>query len=84
MAPVDGGRTLDLPSMIRVVKKLKSSVVLPMHWFGQSTLESFLVGMDEEFDVVRTDENWIELSLQDLPRRPTVMVLQPRYLRELE
>ncbi|GGE50596.1 MBL fold metallo-hydrolase [Actibacterium pelagium] len=84
MAPVDGGRTLDLPSMIRVMKRLKSSVVLPMHWFGRSTLETFLIGMDEEFDVVRTDENWIELSLQDLPRRPTVIVLEPRYLRDPE
>lgn len=82
MAPVDGGRTLDLPTMIKVLQRLKSSVVLPMHWFGTFTLESFLVGMEEEFDVVRTEENWIELSLKDLPRRPTVIVLQPRFLRE--
>ncbi len=34
MAPVDGGLTLDLPTMIRVLKRLRSSVVIPMHWFG--------------------------------------------------
>jgi len=82
MAPVDGGMTLDLPSMIRVLQRLRSSVVIPIHWFGPGTLEVFLAGMAGEFDIDRTGETSVELSLQTLPPRPTVVVLDPAYLSE--
>jgi L-ascorbate metabolism protein UlaG (beta-lactamase superfamily) len=81
MAPVDGGYTLDLPGMMRVIGRLRSSVVLPMHWFSGRSLEVFLAGMEDRFDVVRLDQNHIELSLGDLPGRPTIIVLEPRLLR---
>jgi L-ascorbate metabolism protein UlaG (beta-lactamase superfamily) len=81
MAAVDGGLTLDLPTMIRVLDRLKSSVVIPMHWFGQASLDRFLLGMEDEgFLVERDVGNSIEVSLRTLPSQPTVMVLQPRYL----
>ena len=32
MAPVDGGMTLDLPSMIETLQRFRASVVIPMHW----------------------------------------------------
>ena len=83
MAAVDGGLTLDLPTMIRVLDRLKSSVVIPMHWFGQASLDRFLVGMEDEGFVVDRDVgNSIEVSLRTLPPQPTVMVLQPRYLSD--
>lgn len=77
MAPVDGGLTLDLPTMIRVLQRLRSSVVIPMHWFGPASLERFLDGMQEDFAIDRREENWIEVSLDTLPQQPTVIVLQP-------
>jgi L-ascorbate metabolism protein UlaG (beta-lactamase superfamily) len=80
MAPVDGGLTLDLPTMTRVLQRLRSSVVIPMHWFGPASLERFLDGMQAEFAIERRDENWIELSPGALPQRPTVVVLSPRRL----
>lgn len=80
MAPVDGGNTLDLPTMVRVLKRLKSSVVIPMHWFGSGTLETFVVGMSDEFAIKRPTGPSIELSLRNLPDRPTVIVLQPKWL----
>jgi L-ascorbate metabolism protein UlaG (beta-lactamase superfamily) len=80
MAPVDGGLTLELPAMIRVLQRLRSSVVIPMHWFGPSSLERFLAGMSEDFAIERREENWIEVSLATLPSRPTVVVLQPASL----
>lgn len=80
MAPVDGGMTLDLPTMTRVLQRLRSSVVIPMHWFGPASLERFLDGMQADFAVERRAENWIELSLDALPTRPTVVVLSPRRL----
>jgi len=80
MVPVDGGFTMDVAAIMRVVRRLRSSVVIPMHWFGASTLEYFLTGMGDEFAVVRTDASEIELSLRTLPDRPTVMLLRPSYL----
>lgn len=81
MVPVDGGYTMGLPEMMRVISRLKSSVVLPMHWFSGASLELFLQGMKDEFDVVRLDQNHIELGLRDLPGRPTIIALQPQMLR---
>ncbi len=80
MAAIDGGLTVDTPTMIRIVKRLKSSVVLPMHWFSRGSLEVFLAGVSDEFDIDRTGETSLELSLRTLPRRPTVVVLEPRFL----
>lgn len=82
MAAVDGGLTVDLPTMIRILKRLKSSVVIPMHWFSGSSLERFLVGMQDEFDIRRAPVDTLDVSLRSLPARPTVIVLRPQYLRE--
>jgi L-ascorbate metabolism protein UlaG (beta-lactamase superfamily) len=84
MAAVDGGLTLDLPTMIRVLHRLKASVVIPMHWFGDATLGAFLAGMEAEFDVVMTEGSELTVALDNLPARPTVMVLRPAYLRDGE
>jgi L-ascorbate metabolism protein UlaG (beta-lactamase superfamily) len=80
MAPVDGGMTLDLPTMIRVLKRLKSSVVIPMHWFSTYSLDRFVVGMRDEFDIQVTDGSDYEVSLRTLPSRPTIVVLRPELL----
>ncbi len=77
MVPVDGGRTLDTNSMIRVMKRVHAQLVLPMHWFGNATLESFLVGMSDEFEIDVRVESSTTTSLRDLPRKPTVRVLLP-------
>lgn len=82
MAAVDGGTTLDLPTMIELLKRFKSSIVIPMHWFGEFTLERFLTGMQAEFAVVRSGESTLTVSLDRLPARPTVMVLRPAWLTD--
>ncbi|MEM7472644.1 MAG: MBL fold metallo-hydrolase [Pseudomonadota bacterium] len=79
MAAVDGGLSLDTATMTRVLKRLKSSVVIPMHWWGRYSLDNFLAGMSDEFDVVEPDSSSIELSMRSLPGRPTIMVLKPAY-----
>lgn len=84
MAPVDGGTTLDLTSMMRALKRLKSSVVIPMHWFGSYTLDAFVLGMSDEFAIQRLDGPSIEISLRNLPKRPTVIVLQPEWLNSTQ
>ncbi len=80
MVPVDGGFTMDVAAIMRVVTRLRSSVVIPMHWFGGSTLDYFLTGMADDFAVIRDVGPQIELSLRTLPDRPTVMLLRPSYL----
>lgn len=82
MAAVDGGTTMPLPDMIKVIRRLKSSIVIPMHWFSTYTLDAFLLGISEDFQVDRTGKSWLEVSLRTLPSQPTVMVLEPRYLLE--
>ena len=81
MAPVDGGYTLDIDTMIRVLKRLRSSVVIPMHWFSLTGLDLFLEDMADEFAVVEVGGPALDISLDRLPSRPTVMVLRPDYLR---
>lgn len=80
MVPVDGGYTMRLQDMAGVVKRLRSSVVIPMHWFSRQSLDAFLADMSTEFTVVETGGAEIALSLDDLPSEPTIMVLDPAYL----
>jgi len=81
MAAVDGGLTLDHASLIRVLDRLRASVVIPMHWFGRYTLDAFLTDMETSgYRIDRTGESSVELSLQRLPRQRTVVVLEPRFL----
>lgn len=80
MVPVDGGYTMDVGSMAEVVRRLRSSVVIPMHWFSGASLGVFLADMSGEFEVVETGLDEIEMSLDRLPARPTIMVMEPRLL----
>lgn len=80
MVPVDGGYTMRLKDMAGVVRRLRSSVVIPMHWFSRDSLQGFLTEMSSEFTVVETGGAQIALSLDDLPSQPTIMVLEPAYL----
>lgn len=82
MAPVDGGMTMPLSDMIAVLQRLRSSVVIPMHWFSGFALDAFLAGIGAEFEIRRPGGSSLEVSLRSLPDRPTVVVLQPRWLRD--
>ena len=82
MVPVDGGMTLDLDSMSRVVARMRSSVVLPMHWFSTASLRLFLERVEGSFAIEVRDDSSLELSLRTLPERPTVVVLRPEPLRD--
>lgn len=84
MAPVDGGMTVPLATMIKIVERLRSSIVIPMHWFSGYSLTQFLAGIREEFDVINLEADYLDVSLRSLPRRPTVMVMQPRFLPDFE
>ncbi len=80
MVPVDGGYTMRLEDMAGVVRRLRSSVVIPMHWFSEESLQAFLTEISTEFTVVETGGAQIAMSLDELPSTPTVLVLEPAYL----
>lgn len=82
MAAVDGGMSLDTATMMRVLRHVKARVVIPMHWFEGWTLEAFLTGMSDEYEIVIDGASEMELSLRDLPSRPMIRVLAPRFLQE--
>lgn len=84
MAPVDGGYTLDLPTMQAIVDRLRSSIVIPMHWFSDTGLQRFLAGMEDSFAIDIREDPSIEVSLRTLPSRPTIVVLRPGWLRDPE
>lgn len=82
MAAVDGGMTVDLGTMTRILKRLKSSIVIPMHWFTDYGVERFVAGMTDDFEISRPGTSSIEVSLATLPSRPTVVILRPSWLRD--
>jgi len=47
MVPVDGGLTLDHATLARTLDRLKARAVVPMHWFGDGTLDAFLAEMED-------------------------------------
>ena len=78
-APVDGGFTLDLPTMIEVLKELKASLVIPMHYFSGGSLETFLAGMRTAFAVQTQEETTTTVSIKSLPAKPTILVMPPTF-----
>ena len=82
MVPVDGGYTMNRTNMINVIERLRSSVIIPMHWFSGYALTQFLEEIGTTFPVEQTGQPSLEVSLRDMPPQPTIMVLQPRYLSD--
>lgn len=77
MVPVDGSYTLPTENMIEVIKLLRARVVLPMHAFGEWSLNQFVTGLSKDFAVQRGDITSLTLSLDTLPASPTVIVMEP-------
>jgi L-ascorbate metabolism protein UlaG (beta-lactamase superfamily) len=82
MAPVDGGMTVPRVTLVKMLKRMRSSIVIPMHWFGSGNLQLFLDEMSDEFQINRTGRSFLEVSLRSLPSRPTIVVLEPKYFED--
>ncbi|OCJ10912.1 Zn-dependent hydrolase [Rhizobium sp. AC44/96] len=74
MVPVDGGLTMGEDSMSRVVKRLRSSLILPMH--QPRPLKSFLAMFGPDFDITYAPTNTITVSMRTLPKKPLIYVAQ--------
>ena len=80
-APVDGGLTLSRPELLETLDALKARVVVPMHWFGRGNVERFVADMAAAgYEVDRAGGPERVFSLDTLPARPTVLVLEPEWL----
>jgi len=75
MVPVDGTFTLNHKEMAEVVRLLRARLILPMHYFGGSSLQSFLTEMQGEFKVRIHDSAQMIVSQATLPETPTMVVL---------
>ena len=74
MVPVDGGLTMGAESMSRVVQRLRSALILPMHRRGPP-ISQFLAMFGKDFDAVSDDDATITVSIRSLPKRPTIHIL---------
>jgi L-ascorbate metabolism protein UlaG (beta-lactamase superfamily) len=75
MAPVDGTVTLGLEDMIALLKRVRASVVLPMHYWSTSSLDRFIDGMADRFRIIRADVPSLTLTPRTLPTEPSVFVM---------
>jgi L-ascorbate metabolism protein UlaG (beta-lactamase superfamily) len=75
MVPVDGSYTMDQAAMGETLRVLRARLVLPMHYFGQTTLARFLGALDGDFEVETGDGPELTISADTLPRSPKVLVL---------
>ena len=81
MANIDGGLSLDTETMVRIMQRVRASVILPMHYHRPGSLQNFLSQLGDGFDVVEVETNAILVSQDTLPRRPTVFVVPPEFMQ---
>lgn len=78
LVPVDGSFTLNTDGMVEVLKQIDARVAIPMHMFGEVTLQRFLDKMNTIYEVQRHPNANIMLSRATLPKTRTMIVLPGR------
>ncbi|WP_159006665.1 MBL fold metallo-hydrolase [Bradyrhizobium sp. S69] len=74
MVPIDGTYTMSLDGISDIVKRLRASVVLPMHRFA-TPLEEFMQRIGQQFAIDVRAERTLRISRDLLPGTPTVIIL---------
>jgi len=74
MVPIDGTFTLSLDGMSEITRRLRSSIVLPMHRFA-TPLSDFIARMNGQFEMDIRPERSFTVSRDTLPKKPTIIVL---------
>lgn len=74
MVPIDGAYTMSLEGVSEITKRLRSSVVLPMHRFA-TPLDEFMQRIGQQFAIDRRDTRALKISRDTLPTAPTVIIL---------
>jgi len=76
-APVDGTYTMSLDGMAETAALLRSSLLIPMHYFSAFSLEKFITGLADRFESEIATSNTVTVSRQTLPPSPKILVLPP-------
>jgi hypothetical protein len=74
MVPIDGTYTMSLDGISEITRRLRASVVLPMHRFAMP-LEEFMDRIGQQFEIDRRNTRTLKISRETLPSRPTVIIL---------
>ena len=74
MVPIDGGYTMSVEGMSDLTKRLRSSIVLPMHRFD-TPLSDFHRRMGGQFEMDMRPSRSLTVSIGSLPKTPTIIVL---------
>jgi len=74
MVPIDDSVTMTIDGMAEIVKRLRSSIVLPMHRLG-TPLSDFVSRVRGQFEVDLKADRSFSVSLETLPKAPTVVIL---------
>ncbi len=78
--PIDGTFTMNQAEMMRVVERLRSSLVIPMHWWSEYSLATFVSQTSDDGLEIETSNNpTMTVSLNTLPDRPTMLVLPRQF-----
>ena len=75
LVPVDGGYTMAQSAMLGVLRELRARIVIPMHFFGPSTLARFIAAASGDFAVEMAGSPVVVLSAASLPEKPKLLVL---------
>jgi L-ascorbate metabolism protein UlaG (beta-lactamase superfamily) len=74
MVPIDGTYTMSLDGISEITRRLRASVVLPMHRFA-TPLEEFMQRIGQQFAIDVRGERTLRISRDSLPGMPTVIIL---------
>jgi len=72
--PIDGSYTMSLDGVSEITKRLRASVVLPMHRF-MTPLDDFMRKIGQQFEIDMRSERTLKMSRDALPSTPTVIIL---------
>jgi L-ascorbate metabolism protein UlaG (beta-lactamase superfamily) len=74
MVPIDGTYTMSLDGVSDITRRLRASVVLPMHRF-MTPLDEFMRRIGQQFEIDVRTERSLTISRDSLPGTPTVIIL---------
>jgi L-ascorbate metabolism protein UlaG (beta-lactamase superfamily) len=74
MVPIDGSYTMSLDGVSDITRRLRASVVLPMHRFA-TALDDFMRRIGQDFAIDLRTARTLQISRASLPSAPTVIIL---------
>jgi L-ascorbate metabolism protein UlaG (beta-lactamase superfamily) len=74
LVPVDGSFTMAQELMVEVIEQILPAVIIPMHYFGPSTLNRFLSLIGDRYEVEVAEVPTVVLSRPTLPYRKVLVL----------